>query len=226
MRSGMLRRPLDAEPCWRSPGGAAGSGSSATRRSSIRCGGCWSPAPTRHRSAWSGAWRRGGTWCGSSPTCCGSRTPSDAIPASCSQPIERPIFITGLPRSGTTFLHRLLLEDPDNRAPLVWQTIYPYPLPKPGRGGRMRARRAWRGSCGPSSGWRRSSADCIRSMPPRRRSAARSPRTSSAACASTRRIAFRPTGAGWIGAAICRPTGSTSASCSTCSIRTAAGDGW
>ena len=44
------------------------------------------------------------------------------------QQIERPIFITGLPRSGTTFLHRLLLEDPDNRAPLVWQTIYPYPL--------------------------------------------------------------------------------------------------
>jgi hypothetical protein len=43
------------------------------------------------------------------------------------QPIERPIFITGLPRSGTTFLHRLLLEDPGNRAPLVWQTIYPYP---------------------------------------------------------------------------------------------------
>jgi Sulfotransferase family len=48
------------------------------------------------------------------------------------QPIERPIFITGLPRSGTTFLHRLLLEDPDNRAPLVWQTIYPYP-PERGR---------------------------------------------------------------------------------------------
>ncbi|HET7881585.1 MAG TPA: sulfotransferase [Acetobacteraceae bacterium] len=43
------------------------------------------------------------------------------------QPIGQPIFITGLPRSGTTFLHRLLLEDPANRAPLVWQTIYPYP---------------------------------------------------------------------------------------------------
>ena len=41
--------------------------------------------------------------------------------------IERPIFITGLPRSGTTFLHRLLLADPANRSPLVWQTIYPYP---------------------------------------------------------------------------------------------------
>ena len=47
------------------------------------------------------------------------------------QQIERPIFITGLPRSGTTFLHRLLLNDPENRAPLVWQTIYPYP---PARG--------------------------------------------------------------------------------------------
>jgi hypothetical protein len=40
--------------------------------------------------------------------------------------IDRPIFITGLPRSGTTFLHRLMLADPANRAPLVWQTIYPY----------------------------------------------------------------------------------------------------
>ncbi len=43
------------------------------------------------------------------------------------QPIEQPIFITGLPRSGTTFLHRLLMEDPHNRCPRVWQTIYPYP---------------------------------------------------------------------------------------------------
>jgi hypothetical protein len=43
------------------------------------------------------------------------------------QRIDRPVFITGLPRSGTTFLHRLLMADPANRAPLVWQTIYPYP---------------------------------------------------------------------------------------------------
>jgi hypothetical protein len=49
-------------------------------------------------------------------------------PAIRREPIERPIFITGLPRSGTTFLHRLLLEDPGNRAPRVWQTIYPYPI--------------------------------------------------------------------------------------------------
>jgi len=51
------------------------------------------------------------------------------------QTIERPIFITGLPRSGTTFLHRLLMEDPGNRAPRVWETIYPYPLPNPARRG-------------------------------------------------------------------------------------------
>jgi Sulfotransferase family len=44
------------------------------------------------------------------------------------EPIRQPIFITGLPRTGTTFLHRMLMEDPGNRAPFVWQTIYPYPL--------------------------------------------------------------------------------------------------
>ncbi len=48
-------------------------------------------------------------------------------PAILREHIDRPIFITGLPRSGTTFLHRLLMADPTNRAPLVWQTIYPYP---------------------------------------------------------------------------------------------------
>jgi hypothetical protein len=48
-------------------------------------------------------------------------------PAVLSEQIQQPIFITGLPRTGTTFLHRLLMEDPENRAPSVWQTIYPYP---------------------------------------------------------------------------------------------------
>jgi len=57
-------------------------------------------------------------------------------PGIAKQPIERPIFIAGLPRSGTTFLHRLLMEDADNRAPRVWQMIYPYPLPRPARRGR------------------------------------------------------------------------------------------
>jgi hypothetical protein len=43
------------------------------------------------------------------------------------QPIERPLFITGMPRSGTTFLQSLLMADNANRAPRVWQVIHPYP---------------------------------------------------------------------------------------------------
>jgi hypothetical protein len=39
--------------------------------------------------------------------------------------IERPIFITGMPRSGSTFLHELLAEDPENRAPRVWEVMFP-----------------------------------------------------------------------------------------------------
>ena len=31
--------------------------------------------------------------------------------------IQRPVFITGMPRSGSTFLHELLAEDPENRVP-------------------------------------------------------------------------------------------------------------
>ncbi len=42
-------------------------------------------------------------------------------------PINHPVFITGLPRSGTSFLHRLMLTDPANRAPAVWETISPSP---------------------------------------------------------------------------------------------------
>ncbi len=57
-------------------------------------------------------------------------------PGILAQRIERPIFITGLPRSGTTFLHRLLMEDAENRAPLVWQTISPYPAAKRAPNGR------------------------------------------------------------------------------------------
>lgn len=48
-------------------------------------------------------------------------------PAVLDQPIERPIFITGMPRSGTTSLHKLLAEDPANRLPAVWETMFPLP---------------------------------------------------------------------------------------------------
>jgi hypothetical protein len=39
--------------------------------------------------------------------------------------LRGPIFVTGLPRSGTTFLHNLLVEDPANAVPRCWQTIHP-----------------------------------------------------------------------------------------------------
>jgi hypothetical protein len=46
-------------------------------------------------------------------------------------PVERPIFITGLPRSGTTFLHRLMSEDPAGRTLLYWESMFPSPPPEP-----------------------------------------------------------------------------------------------
>ncbi len=55
--------------------------------------------------------------------------------------LGRPIFITGLPRSGSTFLHSLLALDPANAAPLSWQVMYPYPRDNGFlRGDRRRAR--------------------------------------------------------------------------------------
>jgi Sulfotransferase family len=52
----------------------------------------------------------------------------DRCPHMSTASIRQPVFITGLPRSGTTFLHRLMLADPINRAPAVWETISPSPI--------------------------------------------------------------------------------------------------
>jgi hypothetical protein len=41
------------------------------------------------------------------------------------QRIAAPVFIIGLPRTGTTHLHGLIGEDPANRAPLTWEVMYP-----------------------------------------------------------------------------------------------------
>ena len=46
------------------------------------------------------------------------------------QRIERPIFVVGPPRSGTTIFHDLLVMDPDNRVPLTWETARPLPPPE------------------------------------------------------------------------------------------------
>jgi hypothetical protein len=43
------------------------------------------------------------------------------------KPVTRPLFILGLPRTGTTLLYGLLAEDPDNRAPLSWEVDDPCP---------------------------------------------------------------------------------------------------
>src|SRR5437588_17992 len=43
------------------------------------------------------------------------------------QKIREPLFIVGLPRSGTTLLHMLLATDSDNRAPLTWEVMSPSP---------------------------------------------------------------------------------------------------
>jgi hypothetical protein len=44
--------------------------------------------------------------------------------------IRRPIFVTGLPRTGTTLMHGLLAMDPATRAPRHWECIFPSPPPE------------------------------------------------------------------------------------------------
>jgi len=44
-------------------------------------------------------------------------------------PVPRPIFVTGLPRTGTTALHRLLTADPAHQGPELWLTEAPQPRP-------------------------------------------------------------------------------------------------
>ena len=48
-------------------------------------------------------------------------------PEIAAQEIRAPLFVVGLPRSGTTLLHMLLAADPANRAPLTWEVMTPSP---------------------------------------------------------------------------------------------------
>jgi len=50
-------------------------------------------------------------------------------PESGQVPIERPIFVTGLPRTGTTALHRLLTADPAHQGLELWLAEVPQPRP-------------------------------------------------------------------------------------------------
>ncbi len=51
-------------------------------------------------------------------------------PAIAAQRIDAPVFITGLPRTGTTILHELFAQDPDNRVPQHWEVRFPCPAPE------------------------------------------------------------------------------------------------
>ena len=44
-------------------------------------------------------------------------------------PIKEPVFIIGMPRTGTTILHALLHKDAAHRSPLAWECLIPYPVP-------------------------------------------------------------------------------------------------
>lgn len=52
-------------------------------------------------------------------------------PEVAAEPVERPLFIVGQPRTGTTILFDLLAQDPALRPPLTWEVDNPHPLPQP-----------------------------------------------------------------------------------------------
>jgi len=54
-------------------------------------------------------------------------------PTITSQPIERPVFVIGVPRAGTSFLHNLLAADPQVMAPRCWQMVNPWSIDPPGK---------------------------------------------------------------------------------------------
>jgi len=74
-------------------------------------------------------------------------------PAIAAEEIEQPIFIVGFPRSGTTFLHALLAEDPDMLSLRSWNVLTPSPPPGAGpvatarMASAQRAMEAWMDFC-------------------------------------------------------------------------------
>ncbi len=52
-----------------------------------------------------------------------------AHPSYVDVPVARPVLVTGLPRTGTTALHRLLTADPRHQGLELWLTEFPQPRP-------------------------------------------------------------------------------------------------
>lgn len=53
----------------------------------------------------------------------------DNRPELLERPIQRPVFVFGIPRTGTTLLSNLLAADPARRSPLTWEIDDPVPPP-------------------------------------------------------------------------------------------------
>lgn len=51
-------------------------------------------------------------------------------PTIADEKIVKPVFIIGMPRTGTTILHDILAMDPSSRAPLTWEMNFPSPPPE------------------------------------------------------------------------------------------------
>ena len=52
-----------------------------------------------------------------------------AHPEIAQENIIAPVVVVGMPRTGPTILHDILAQDPDSRAPLTWETMFPSPPP-------------------------------------------------------------------------------------------------
>ena len=48
------------------------------------------------------------------------------------QEVPQPLFIVGLPRTGSTLLHHLLAQDPGSRVAQAWEVMFPSPPPEAG----------------------------------------------------------------------------------------------
>jgi hypothetical protein len=54
-------------------------------------------------------------------------------PGIAAEKIEKPLFIVGLPRTGSTLLHHLLAQDPASRVAQAWEVMFPSPPPEAAR---------------------------------------------------------------------------------------------
>jgi len=51
-------------------------------------------------------------------------------PEAVKQELHKPLYVVGMPRTGTTLLYNLLCQDPNARPLMVWETLYPAPSPR------------------------------------------------------------------------------------------------